>query len=159
MKQMKRKPLILISVFYLLVFCSCSQQYKDEEIKKDLTSKAKKEKNFAGVRFVVDNGVVTLSGECPTEKVRNEVQSKVEKVYAVKEVINHMTVAPVIIGTDQKLKQGIDSVLSKYPGVLAIVKDSMVQLQGKAQAKDQDKLLSAIQKLGPRQLQNEVVFR
>ena len=161
MQQANKNCILWMCVLNLLLFacCGCSQQHKDVEIKKDLTAKAKNEKNFAGVHFVVNDGIVSLSGECPTEKIRSEVVNKVKSIYAVKEVINHIAVAPVVIGTDQQLKQSIDSVLKTYPGVEAIVKDSIVQLQGRAQGKDQQKLLSAIQQLQPKQLQNEVVFK
>jgi len=161
MKQMKWRKWMHISIFYLLVIalCSCSQEYKDEEIKKDLTSKVKNEREFIGVRFVVNDGIVSLSGECPTPQERSKVESKVKSMYAVKGVLNNITIAPVIIGTDQQLKQSIDSTLKTYPGVTAIVKDSIVQLMGKAQAKDQHKLLSAIQSLQPKQLQSGVTFK
>ena len=83
----------------------------------------------------------------------------VKGVYVVKDVLNRITIAPVVIGTDQQLKQQVDSVLKTYPDVKAIVKDSIVQLQWQAQRKDEQKLLSSIQQLQPRQLQNEVMFK
>jgi hyperosmotically inducible protein len=148
-------------IFYFLIIavCSCSQQYKDEEIKKDLTSKVKNEKDFIGVRFVVNDGIVSMSGECPTPQAKSKVESKVKSMYAVKGVLNNITIAPVVIGTDQQLKQSVDSTLKTYPGVTAIVKDSIVQLLGKAQSKDQQKLLSAIQSLQPKRLESEVAFK
>lgn len=151
-----QKLLFLNLLFFAL--CSCSQQHNDIEIKRDLTSQAKGNKEFFGVRFMVNDGLVTLSGECPTEKARDLVVDKVKRTYAVKDVISKITIAPVIIGTDEQLKQGVDSILKTYPGVQAIVKDSIVQLQGNADVKDQNKLLSAIQKLQPKSLQSEVNF-
>ena len=161
MEQLKWSNRIQLSIFYLLVIalCSCSQQYKDEAIKKDLTSKAKSAKEFIGVRFVVNDGIVSLSGECPTPQARSKVENTVRGVYAVKGVLNNITIAPVVIGTDQQLKQSVDSSLKTYPGVTAIVKDSIVQLLGKAQSKDQQKLLSAIQSLQPKRLESEVAFK
>src|SRR3954451_6733874 len=161
MKHTKWKKWILTSSFYMLIvaFCSCSQQYKDEEIKKDLTSKVKNEKDFIGVRFVVSDGIVSLSGECATAQARSKVESKVRSMYAVKGVLNNITVAPVVIGTDQQLKQSVDSTLKTYPGVMAIVKDSIVQLQGSARTKDQQKLLTAIQSLQPKRLESAVAFK
>src|SRR4051794_41082841 len=161
MKQMKWRKWMHTSIFYLLVIalCSCSQEYKDEEIKKDLTSKVKNEREFIGVRFVVNDGIVSLSGECPTPEARGKVESKVKSMYAVKGVLNNITVAPVIIGTDQQLKQSVDSTLKTFPGVTAIVKDSIVQLLGKAQSKDQQKLLSSIQSLQPKRLESEVTYK
>lgn len=143
----------------ILILGSCSQQYKDKEIKKDLTAKAKENKEFLGVRFVVHDGIVSLSGECPTAQARSKVESKVKGVYAVKGVVDNITIAPVIIGTDQQLKQSVDSTLKIYPGVTAIVKDSIVQLVGNAENKDQQKLLSAIQSLQPKRLESEVAFK
>jgi osmotically-inducible protein OsmY len=143
----------------LLLLSGCSQQGKDKEIKADLTAKAKEDKNFAGVRFMVNNGIVTLSGECPTAQAKDKVESTVKRVYAVKEVTNNIAIAPVIIGTDQQLKQGVDSILSKYPGVEAIVIDSMVRLQGQAESKDQEKLLSAVKTLQPRNLESQILFK
>jgi len=161
MKQEKKHFTSWICAGCLLFFvvCGCTQQHNDVEIKKDLTAKAKNNKEFIGVRFIVDDGIVTLSGVCPTEKERNKVVSKVKGTYAVKEVINHISIAPVVIGTDEQLKQGVDSVLKVYPGVQAIVKDSTVQLQGQADSKDEQKLLISIKELGPKQLNNEVVFK
>lgn len=161
MKQRWNRIIILMSFYALLLLAlnSCSQQHKDEEIKRDLTAKAKNYKEFAGVHFVVHDGIVSLSGECPTENWKSVVETKVKGVYAVKGVINHITIAPVIIGTDDQLKQSVDSVLKIYPDVEAIVKDSIVELQGSAQSKDKQKLLSAIQQLQPRQLQNDVIFK
>jgi len=161
MKRANWRKWMLASIVYLLVIalCSCSQEYKDKEIKKDLTSKVKNEKEFIGVRFVVNDGIVSLSGECPTPEARSKVESKVRSMYAVKGVLNNITIAPVVIGTDQQLKQSVDSTLKTYPGVTAIVKDSIVQLLGKAQSKDQQKLLSAIQSLQPKRLESEVAFK
>ena len=160
MQYKNKKGISQICICLLFfAFCGCSQQQKDEEIKKDLTSKAKSGMEFAGVRFVVHDGIVSLSGECPTEQARTKVVNTVKGVYAVKGVLNHITIAPVVIGTDQQLKQQVDSLLKTYPDVEAIVKDSIVQLQGQAQHKDEQKLLSSIQQLQPRQLQNEVVFK
>ena len=161
MKRANWTKWMQVSIFYLIViaFCSCSQDYKDKEIKKDLTSKVKNEKEFIGVRFVVNEGIVSLSGECPTPQARSKVENTVRGVYAVKGVLNNITIAPVVIGTDQQLKQSVDSSLKTYPGVTAIVKDSIVQLLGKAQSKDQQKLLSAIQSLQPKRLESEVAFK
>lgn len=143
----------------IIAICSCSQQYKDREIKKDLTSKAKSNKELIGVHFVVNDGIVSLSGECATPQDRAKVESTVKGVYAVTGVLDNIAIAPVVIGTDNLLKQSVDSTLKTYPGVRALVKDSIVQLQGYAETKDEQKLSTSIQELGPKQLQNQVVFR
>src|SRR4051812_44767358 len=94
MKQAKWRKWMRAGTFYLLVIAlsSCSQEYKDEEIKKDLTTKVKNEREFIGVRFVVNDGIVSLSGECPTAEARNKVESKVKSMYAVKSVLNNISI-------------------------------------------------------------------
>src|SRR4051812_1231496 len=161
MKHTKWKKWILTSSFYMLIvaFCSCSQQYKDEEIKKDLTSKVKNEKDFIGVRFVVSDGIVRLSGECPTVQARSKVESKVRSMYAVKAVLNNIAVAPVVIGTDQQLKQGVDSVLKTYPGVEAITRDSIVYLDGKVPDDQVIKLKNDLNTLKPKMVDARLTSR
>jgi hyperosmotically inducible protein len=161
---MQKANMNLISwvyIFCLLAFVlsACSQEHKDVEIKQDLTAKAKKGKEFIGVRFVVNDGIVSLSGECPTENTREKVVTTVKSVYAVKGVLDNIAIAPVTIGTDEQLKESVDSALKTYPAVEAIVKDSIVKLQGNADSKDQQKLLSAIQSLQPKRLESEVAFK
>ena len=148
-----------IAVCNMLLLCSCSQEHKDREIKADLTVKAKDLIDYAGVRFTVKDGIISLNGECPTAQAKNTVESKAKALYAVKGILSHINIAPVVIGTDHQLKQSVDSILGNYPGVQAIVKDSIVQLLGQAKTDDQEKLLLSIQELQPKQLQNEVAFK
>jgi len=130
MKQIAQKLPFTVIIFLIGTFLhSCTP--KDTTIKADLVSQAKEEKNFAGVRFTVNKGMVTLSGECPTEMSKSKVETAVKNTFGVKQIINNLVIAPVVIGTDQQLKQGVDSVLKQYPGVEAITKDSIVYLQGK----------------------------
>jgi len=127
LKNIKASALGLLQVVFLLGSCTPA----DSTIKADLVTKAKSEKDFAGVRMRVDKGTVTLNGECATEKSKSTVETTVKGVYGVKNVVNNIAIAPVVIGTDQLLKQGVDSVLKKYPNVEAVTKDSMVYLEGK----------------------------
>jgi hyperosmotically inducible periplasmic protein len=132
---------------------------KDATIKADLTTKAKSDKELTGVRFTVENGIVTLSGECPTEKTKNAVETKVKKLYGVKSVINNIEVGPVVIGTDELLKEGVDSILKNYAAVQAIVKDSVVELQGRVESKNSQKLIAEIEKLKPERIDNKLSLK
>ena len=149
MKQTKYKVVFIILVLQVLTLLqACSP--KDTTIKADLVTKAKEDKDFAGVRFVVDKGIVTLNGECATEKSKNTVEKTVKGVYGVKDVKNNIIIAPVVIGTDQQLKQGVDSLLKDYPAMEAITKDSIVYLQGKLADEQVMKLKDAINTLKPK---------
>lgn len=147
MKILKITLLVLLQV----VVQSCTPS--DADLKADLITKSQREINFTGVSFLVENGVVTINGSCPSEVAKTTVEKTVKGVHGVKEVISNITIAPVTIGTDHQLKQGVDSVLMKYPMVQAVVLDSIVTLNGKAQdIKKSDELLTAIKSLQPRSI-------
>lgn len=146
----------IVIVNAMIVGCT---QNKDDSIKADLATKAMSEKDFQGVRFTVENGVVTFSGECPTEKSKGAVEEKAKKLYGVKSVVNNITIAPVVIGTDEVLKQRVDSVLKRYASVEAITKDSVVHLQGKLENDKIQKLTDAINSLQPKSVDNQLAVK
>jgi hypothetical protein len=160
MKSFRIRHFVVTIIFNMIVLAlaSCSQN-KDATVKADLTTKAKTEKDFAGVRFTVENGIVTLNGQCATEKARSSVYAKVEGLYGVERVINNISIGPVVIGTDELLKQGVDSVLKKYAGVQAIVRDSVVQLEGRVKSRETKELIAAIEKLGPERIDTRLLMR
>ncbi|MBE7170593.1 MAG: BON domain-containing protein [Williamsia sp.] len=134
----------------------CDASGKDQSVKADLATKAEAEKDFTGVRFTVENGIVNLSGQCATEKARAAVETKARNLYGVKAVVNNITIAPVIIGTDQLLKQGIDSILKQYAAVEAITKDSLVLLKGKIEKDRTKELLAAVKQLQPKGIESDL---
>jgi osmotically-inducible protein OsmY len=154
-------PAVLIAVFSLLVFVftSCSRKNKDATIKADLTTKAKSDKDFLGTRFIVENGLVTLSGNCPTDKAKSDVETTVKGVYGVKGVINNISIAAVVVGTDELLKQSVDTVLQNYQGVQAIVSDSVAQLEGRVESKESQQLLASIEKMRPQRVENKLMVK
>lgn len=153
------KTIFFIIPFFLILILLPGCNPKDTTIKADLITKAKQDKDFAGVRFTIDKGVVTLSGECATEKSRSTVEQTVRGVYGVKNVINNITIAPVTIGTDQQLKQGVDSLLKDFPGVAAVTKDSIVYLEGKLADDKLPKLTHAISALKPKMVDARITSR
>ncbi|HEX8462272.1 MAG TPA: BON domain-containing protein [Segetibacter sp.] len=151
--------LVIIALLHLILV-SCDQKVTDKAVKADLLTKAKSEKDFAGVRIMVENGVVTLSGKCPSAKSKSTVETTTKGVYGVKSVTNNIIIAPVVIGTDHLLKQGVDSLLKEYAGVQAIVEDSIVTLEGKVESGSAPKLTTAIQSLQPNDLRfNWTMYR
>jgi hypothetical protein len=127
----------------------CSQQARDEAIKADITIKAKDDVNFAGVQFTVRNGMVKLLGNCPTPKSRALVKQKLSTIHVIDSVEDHLTVAPVTIGLTFALKQQADSVLAKYPTVMATVSDTSIILLGDIESSALQKLLPQMKKVHP----------
>lgn len=125
----------------------CREGIRDEEIKADLTMKAKEDLNFAGVQFYVENARVTLSGSCPTLKSRALLIQKIKAIHVVDTIINNLEIAPVVLTTTFGLKQDVDSILSKYPTVTALVSDSIVVIKGKVKDQERGKLLRALGEL------------
>ncbi|MGI4749064.1 MAG: BON domain-containing protein [Janthinobacterium lividum] len=140
----------------IMVFTSCSQANEDKNIKADLSSKAKTDLNFAAVNFTVDEGVVTLTGKCASEKSKGAAEQTVKNINIVKGIINQIVVAPVTINADFVLKQAVDSVLTSYPSAKAAVNGNTILLEGKAAKKDMDKLLLGLNKLHPDKIENQL---
>lgn len=153
------RGLFLLNIILVLIAGCGDRKSKDADVKADLVTKAKKEKAFSGVRFTVRNGIVTLNGICPTEKSKTTVESTVKGVYGVTSVVNNLAIGSVIIGTDEQLRESVDSVLKKYPAVQALVTDSAVLLEGQVEGKEAPKLAASIEKLRPKRLENRVVVQ
>jgi osmotically-inducible protein OsmY len=58
------------------LFISCSQQKQDANIKADIATKVRTDLNFAGVSYTVSDGIVSLTGKCPTQKAKEAVEKR-----------------------------------------------------------------------------------
>ncbi len=137
----------------------CSQKTIDKETKADITTKAETDINFVGVKYTVADGIVTLSGNCSTEKAKSSVEGTVKEIAGVKNVVNTITIAPVTITADQPLKKSVDSVLKKYARVQADVTDSIVVVKGEVEQKEMQKLLEGLNSLQAKKVENQLVVR
>ena len=158
---MTRKPTfrlnrLLLSLFLAGILSSCSQQELDKEIKADLTSKAKNDLDLAAVNYTVEDGVVTLTGRCASEKSKSEAEQTVKGINIVKGIVNHIEVAPVVLTANFPLKQAADSVLKTYPRVQANVKGDTIVLEGKAKNQDAGKILAGLKPLHPQKIENQL---
>ena len=143
----------------LLLSTGCNRQSIDQDIKTQLALKAKTELNYAGLQYTVNAGTVTLGGRCPTPKAKSEVVRSVKDIAGVKQVVDQIQVAPLLIGTDYALKSAVDSVLAKHPLALAVVRDSVVTLTGQVEEKQLQNLLSGLSGLYPKQVHNQLQIR
>jgi hypothetical protein len=144
----------LAGIMFAWLGTSCKQEQIDKDIKKQLALKAKTEIHYAGLYYTVAEGVLTLSGKSPTEKAKQAALKEIEGLAGVKQVIDQIQVAPVVIGTDYTLKYTVDSVLTEYPLALAEVQDSVITLRGQVKGKQLQNLLTGIDDLHPKQVHN-----
>jgi hypothetical protein len=152
-----KKYTFISLISYSILCCSlsaCGPTSNDVAIKKDLTSKAKQDINFAGVQYVVDSGKVTVFGNCPTYQSREQVIKTVHSINIIKGVNNQIRIFPVVLGPGLTIKQSVDSVLANYPMAAAQVSEKVVLLRGKVKAGDLNTLLVAIEKLNPTKVEN-----
>ncbi|MEJ7560622.1 MAG: hypothetical protein WKF66_20090 [Pedobacter sp.] len=133
----------------ILLMESCSGQAKDQEIKADITIKAKDDVNFAGVQFYVKDATVKLVGTCPTPKSIALVKQKLSTIHVIDSVEDYLTIAPVRLGSSLAMKQQADSILSKYPTVISSVSDTSITLLGDIGNSELQKLLPVMKKVHP----------
>ncbi|RYY16852.1 MAG: BON domain-containing protein [Chitinophagaceae bacterium] len=132
-------PVVLICLALLLM--SCSQHTIDREIKSDIATKAKSETCFAGINYIVANGRVHLSGTYPTDACRQKIISKIQGIAGVSEIDNRMVPGEVVLNQDYELKLRLDSVLSRYPSVMAQLSGNNIYLRGNLPSAEAKKLI------------------
>jgi hyperosmotically inducible protein len=135
----------VICVIVIVAFFGCTQ--KDNDIKKSIAAKAKEELMFAGVDYRVRSGIVTLSGNSPSEELKNKLINSLKSTGGVKKVVDSIVVSPVVLDDDFILKQKVDSVLAGYATIETTVKNGVVTLDGELGKVQKEKLFQALNKL------------
>jgi osmotically-inducible protein OsmY len=86
------KLFVMILVFSSCMITACSEVYKDEAITRQFQKQILKDNNLAHVSVKVQNGVVDLDGNCPSESCRTYAEQSVKEIKGVKTVINHISI-------------------------------------------------------------------
>jgi osmotically-inducible protein OsmY len=158
--------LLTIVAFSSITLMSCKGKQTDAEIQASINEKIAQNDEMKGLTASVNNGVVSLSGECATEECRKECADEVKKISGVKDVENNIRVAsiaappaPVDIAADETLKASVNDIVKKYDGVEADVKDGVVTLRGEIRRADLQDLVISINELKPRKFENQLVIK
>jgi len=144
--EMKKRIIALVIAGAGLV-TGCSQQQKDKGIKGNITMQAIEEIAFAGVNYTVDEGVVYVTGRCPSQREKDKVLTRLGQLAGVKKIVETIELGPITLDENYWVKRSADSILKDYPKVSAILDGGQLYLNGYAEEKDQDKILSALEKL------------
>lgn len=158
--------LLTIIAFSSITLISCKGKQTDAEIQASINQKIASSDEMKGLTASVNNGVVSLSGECPTEECRKDCADQVKKIDGVKEVENNIRVAslvappaPVDVAADETLKASVNDVVKKYDGVQADVNDGVVTLRGEIKRANLQDLIVSLNELKPRKVENQLVIK
>ena len=149
-----------------ITLVGCKGKATDSEIQSSINEKIASNNEMKGLNASVSNGVVTLTGECPTEECRKDCADKIKDIKGVKNVENNIRVAsatpapaPVEITADETLKTSVNDVVKNYKGVEADVKDGVVTLRGEIQRSKLQDLIVSLNELKPRKVENQLVIK
>ncbi len=158
--------LLLMAVATTSMFYSCSSTVKDEDIKKAVDEKIASTPEMTGVTATVQDGVVTMAGECKDDQCKAYSESSIKGIKGVKSVVNNATIAqpvvepaPVVISGDEALKTGAADAIKDYTGVKAEVKDSVIILTGEIKKADLQKLMMSLHALKPKNIDNQLTIK
>jgi osmotically-inducible protein OsmY len=149
------KNLVLLITVVILFGCTP----KDSDIKKSIAISAKEDLMYAGVNYDVHNGIVTLSGNSPSEELKNKLIKRLQSTGGVKNVVDNITIGPVVLNNDFVLKQKVDSVLSSYASVESTVQKGVVTLNGSAKKDEANKVVQSLQQLPVVDVRNNLSIR
>ena len=165
MKQFTGRIFLALLLFSGSFLISCKGKQSDAEIKAAIDNKVKENSEMAGVNASVNDGVVTLTGECKDDACRKNCADKIEDVKGVKSVVNNITIptaaqpSSVQVSGDDVLKTGISNVLKTYSTVQADVNDGVITLRGEIKRDDLQNLLIAVNELKPRKVDNQLAIK
>jgi osmotically-inducible protein OsmY len=166
---MRKKSCLAVMLLYFIIvpFFISSCGPKDSKIQTAVETAIRNNPSVTGIAASVQDGVVTLSGECKDEASKSAVESEVAKVKGVKQVVNNCTVippppaqsAPVTIAQDETLTGNVNDAIKDYPGVKATVKDGVVTLIGVVKRSNLQKLMMSLQSLKPKKIDNQLTIQ
>lgn len=77
---------LLLSVLITLSLSACTAKTDDTSIQQRVNKELKKDRAGAALNATVDNGVVTITGECQGDNCAQDLAEKVKKMDGVKDV-------------------------------------------------------------------------
>lgn len=162
-----KKAFLQLGVMVLLssgaLFSACSNKPNDSKIQSEFKDKAKDNPQLANINATSNDGVLTLTGQCPDENCRSSAETAARDVKGVKSVVNNITVtpatAPVVVADDATLKKSVDDVVKKYKDVSADVQNGEVTLRGSIKRDDLQKLMMDLNALQPKKVNNQLTVK
>lgn len=129
----KLVKLISLFTFFMLAISltSCKSKTSDADLKAKVETALKDDPMAANTMVSVNDGVVTLTGECKDDMCKAHCEDEAAKVDGVKSVVNNLTVAPPVVNAgNMELENGLRDALKDVPDVQGSVNDGTIVLTG-----------------------------
>ena len=164
MKQFNVKLLLITLVFYAGTnLTSCKGKTSDSDIQTSFVEKSRSDGRFSNITATVNDGVVTLSGQCADEACKTDAGQTASGLKGVKSVVNNITVAPpslpVEISPDNTLQIGVNDATKDFPGVKATVSNGEITLTGEIKRDRLPVLIQSLNSLNPKKINNNLVIK
>jgi hyperosmotically inducible protein len=151
--------IVFILGFSLLPGCGGGIE-KDAAIQTRISAITQTNPELQNVTASVAKGVVTLVGQCRTEKDRAKAEKVVKDLDDVNRVVNNITVTENIVVTpDNELREGVLKVAKKFKHVQADVDRGIITLRGEIDRDDLPQLMMDLNALRPGRIENQLVVK
>ena len=164
MNYFKLKPILFSTLVFCLFIIGCKGKTNDADLQSAVSDKLKENTSVANVTATVNEGVVTLTGQCADDNCKSSAEAAAKSVSGVKGVVNNITVAsdmqaPVTISPDNTLRDSVNETLKSYNGVTATVNDGVVTLEGTIKKDDLQPLMMKLNSFQPKKIENKLVVK
>jgi hyperosmotically inducible protein len=160
MHNKKSLSLLVVFAFFVTSFSiiSCGGANHDAAIQTRISALTQTTPELQSVSASVSKGVVTLIGNCQSEKERERAEKAVKKIDDVRDVINNITITQNIdVTSDSDLRDQAAKVVKKYKHVQAEVNGGIITLRGTVDKDDLQQLMTDLNALRPRRIENQLV--
>lgn len=158
MKYLDKKfaTFILSAGFMMFVFSSCGNKPNDQEIQNNISQKLK-DSSLNNINAAVADGVVTLTGKCEGADCNANAERIIKDMEGVKSINN--SIEKMEVETDLTLRSSVQTIISRYQGVQADVAAGNVVLRGSISRDLIQPLMTELQALKPKQIDNQLAVQ
>ncbi len=156
MKRLMTSVSLIAFLVMAIGFTSCKSKPKDADVKASVETALKDDPMAINTMVAsVDNGIVTLTGECKDDECKAHCAEVASGVKGVKSVVNNLTIMPpppppVVNSDDMALNSGLTDALKDMPGVKGSVADGKIVLTGEIAKAKWAMLKQTLDKMTPK---------
>jgi len=158
MKLIKITIAIIVATTSGIAISSCQTQAE-----KDFAAKSRIETLFPDINVDVKEGIATINGMLDSEAAVDSVKTVIKSVKGIDAIVDKccisMTTNFKTYKPDQNLITQSASILRDYPGVIASIKDGVIDLKGEITIGDWIRLKPKLYTLEARKINNNLAIK